>query len=192
MYDGIVQGLIDSGNLPTEVYTRTRSKRNGTSTNCPPFLRTSNFPTINVSNPMVIEDLASEILAEVAAVTSPSQLCFVALAMKTEQRSDGRLHEKTTQLRTKDKIHIFDIAAFTSPTNLLPSLRAIFTNPSIIKVGHSIRETLQTEVLSAPELQDVLVAKNPPLLDLGKYAKLKGAADEPLSSLHALAGIVLN
>ncbi|KAJ7920859.1 hypothetical protein B0H13DRAFT_2419578 [Mycena leptocephala] len=207
MYDGILQGLIDSGNLPTQVlYTDSpQAERNFPEsinsslskdaesvtdwTDCPPFLRTSNFPTINVSDPMVIEDLASEILAEVTAVTSPSQLSFVALAMKTDLQSDDRLHARTIQLRTKDKIYIFDIAAFTSPTNLLPSLRAIFTNPSIIKVGLSIRETLQTisEVLSVPELQDVLAAKNPPLLDLGKYAKLKGATNEPLSSLHALA-----
>ncbi|KAJ7914555.1 hypothetical protein B0H13DRAFT_2270697 [Mycena leptocephala] len=221
MYDGILQGLIDSGNLPTQVlYTDSpQAERNFHEsinsslsqdvepvtdwTDCPPFLRTSNFPTINVSDPMVIEDLASEILAEVTAVTSPSQLSFVALAMKTDLQSDDRLHARTIQLRTKDKIYIFDvvqfprfngIAAFTSPTNLLPSLRAIFTNPSIIKVGLSIRETLQTisEILSVPELQDVLAAKNPPLLDLGKYAKLKGATDEPLSSLHALAGIILN
>jgi predicted nucleic acid-binding protein len=60
---------------------------------------------------MVIEDLASEILAEVTAVTSPSQLSFVALAMKTDLQSDDRLHARTIQLRTKDKIYIFDVGS---------------------------------------------------------------------------------
>lgn len=34
-------------------------------------------------------------------------------------------------------------------------------------------------------------AKNPPILELGKYAKLKGLVDDPSLSLHALAGVVL-
>ena len=76
---------------------------------------------------------------------------------------------------------------------MLPSLRAILTNPSIIKIGHAIRQTLQTisEAFSLPEVEKMLKAKNAPVLDLGRYAKLKGVVDDPFISLHALAGAVL-
>jgi hypothetical protein len=72
-------------------------------------------------------------------------------------------------------------------------LRAILTNPSIIKIGHSIRQTLETiaEAFSLPEINKIVKAKNAPILELGKYAKLKGVVDDPTVSLHALAGAVL-
>ncbi|KAJ6557626.1 hypothetical protein B0H19DRAFT_1376305 [Mycena capillaripes] len=142
---------------------------------------------------MIIEDLASDILAETGAITSSSQLFPIALAIKTEEDAGPPIRLKTIQLRTKDKIYVFDVAALTSPSHLLPSLRAILTNPSIIKVGHSIRQTLHTisEVFSVPELGNILKDKTPPIIDLEKYTKLKGAIDQPSASLQALAGIVL-
>ncbi|KAJ7874976.1 hypothetical protein B0H14DRAFT_2569005 [Mycena olivaceomarginata] len=53
---------------------------------------------------------------------------------------------------------------------------AILTNPQIIKVGHSVRAGLQTiaDQFLLPEISKLAKAKNPPILDLGMYAKLKG------------------
>lgn len=72
-------------------------------------------------------------------------------------------------------------------------MRAILTNPSIIKIGHSIRESLQTisDAFSLPEIATLAKVKNAPILDLGKYAKLKGAVDDPSVSLSALSGLLL-
>lgn len=85
------------------------------------------------------------------------------------------------------------MSALTSRSYILPSLRAILTNPSIIKIGHSICQTLQTisEAFSLPEIETISKAKNAPILELGKYAKLKGVIEDPSISLHALAGVVL-
>lgn len=85
------------------------------------------------------------------------------------------------------------MTALTSRSDFLPSLRAILTNESIIKVGHSIRQTLQTisEVFGLSEIDKFLKTRNPPIIDLGKYAKLKGVLEDPSISLHALVGVAL-
>ncbi|KAJ7676169.1 hypothetical protein B0H17DRAFT_1140033 [Mycena rosella] len=85
------------------------------------------------------------------------------------------------------------VTALTTCSHILPSLRSLLTNLSIIKVGYSIRQTLQTisTVFSIPEIEEALKIKSPPILDMGKYAKLKGVVDEPSVLLHALAGAVL-
>lgn len=85
------------------------------------------------------------------------------------------------------------VTALTSRSHIPPSLRAILTNESIIKVGHGISQTLQTisEAFSLPEIENILKKKTAPILDLGKYAKLKGCVDDIGASLHALAGVVL-
>jgi hypothetical protein len=64
---------------------------------------------------------------------------------------------------------------------------------SIIKVGHEIQQTLQTisQAFGISEIEKTLAGNNPPLLDLGKYAKLKGLLVTSTVSLHDLAGIVL-
>jgi hypothetical protein len=60
-------------------------------------------------------------------------------------------------------------------------------------MGHSIRKSLEiiSEGLFLPELRANLKLKNAPVLELGKYAKLKGVLTDPSSPLHALAGAVL-
>lgn len=85
------------------------------------------------------------------------------------------------------------VTALTARTNILPSLRAILTNPMIIKVGHTVEQALQVicDTFALSNLANLLKAKDAPILDLGKYSKLKGATNDPLLSLHALAGIVL-
>lgn len=85
------------------------------------------------------------------------------------------------------------VTDLTSRSDVLPSLRAILTNPSIIKIGHSIRPALQiiSQVFSLKEIDNILKARTAPILDLGKYAKLKGVLEDTSASLPALAGIIL-
>jgi hypothetical protein len=72
-------------------------------------------------------------------------------------------------------------------------LRAILTNPAIVKIGHAVRESLQTisDAFSLPEIGRLARAKNAPILDLGKYAKLKAVVEDPSLPLQALSGLVL-
>ncbi|KAJ7762431.1 hypothetical protein B0H14DRAFT_3165638 [Mycena olivaceomarginata] len=157
-----------------------------------PVLETSpGVPTTIVSDSIEIEDEASDILADIMA-PSPS-LSLIALAIKTRQPKEGPPCLEIIQLRTQDKIAVFEVLALTSRSEILPSLRAILTNPSIIKIGHSIRESLQTisDAFSLPEIATLAKVKNAPILDLGKYAKLKGAVDDPSVSLSALSGLLL-
>ncbi|KAJ7813617.1 hypothetical protein B0H14DRAFT_3149769 [Mycena olivaceomarginata] len=191
MFDGIQRGLKDSNNPPTEIlYTDSpQSERtfhesiNSALTknvepvtewsDLPPFIRAPGVVTVSISDSMDIESMSNDILIDVGAADLSSQLYLVALAIKTEQLPGATL---------------------TSRSHVLPSLRAILTNPSIIKIGHSIRQTLETiaKAFSLPEINKIVKAKNAPILELGKYAKLKGVVDGPTVSLHALAGAVLH
>lgn len=79
-------------------------------------------------------------------------------------------------------------------SHFIPSLKAIFTNSSIIKVGYQIRSTLLAiaESFSLPEIAVTAHSiLNPPFIDLGHQAKLTGALEDPNVSLHVLAGIIL-
>ncbi|KAJ7889507.1 hypothetical protein B0H14DRAFT_3709849 [Mycena olivaceomarginata] len=183
MFDGIQRGLKDSNNPPTEILY----------TDSPQWV-----VTVSISDSMGIESMSNDILIDVGAADLSSQLYLVALAIKTEQLPGERVRLDVIQLRTKDKIYVFKVTALTSRSHtsrshVLPSLRAILTNPSIIKIGHSICQTLETiaEAFSLPEINKIVKAKNAPILKLGKYAKLKGVVDDPTVSLHALAGAVL-
>ncbi|KAJ7168288.1 hypothetical protein C8R43DRAFT_945485 [Mycena crocata] len=106
MYEGIQQGLKDSGNQPTQV------------------LWTDKPPSGN----------------------------------KTEQQAGNSVKLDIIQLRTKDKIFI-------------------------------LKQTLLTisRAFSLPEIESTLKLKNAPILDLGKYAKLKAIVEYPAISRHALA-----
>ncbi|KAJ7475335.1 hypothetical protein B0H11DRAFT_2235618 [Mycena galericulata] len=163
-------------------------------TDLPPSEQRSEILTTTASDSVDIEEAASEVLGDFLNIpSSSSPLQAVALAIKTEQRLGESPCLHIIQLRTKTKIYIFKVTDLTSRSDVLPSLRAILTNPSIIKIGHSIRQTLQTisQVFSLAEIVDLLKARNPPILDLGRYAKLKGVVEDPSVSLSALAGVVL-
>ncbi|KAJ7816342.1 hypothetical protein B0H14DRAFT_2602720 [Mycena olivaceomarginata] len=54
-----------------------------------------------------------------------------------------------------------------------------------------IRPQVISDAFKLPEIEKMLKARNSPILDLGKYAKLKGVLDDPMASLHAIAGTVL-
>lgn len=95
-------------------------------TDCAPFCLTPNFPTVTTSDSMIIEDLASDILAETGAATSSSQLFPIALAIKTEEDGGAPVRLKTIQLRTKNKLYIFDV-------------KLIFSTGMCIEVLHSCR-----------------------------------------------------
>ncbi|KAJ6490305.1 hypothetical protein C8R47DRAFT_1273319 [Mycena vitilis] len=162
-------------------------------TDLPRFERTPLIPTALISDSFSIEQKASEILADALHGISLSQLYLVAVSIKTEQRTNQPLRVDIIQLRTKESVYAFKVSALTSRSDFLPSLRAILTNPSIVKIGCSIRDTLQTisDVFGLPELGQLVKSRNPPILDLGKYAKLKGVLDDASVSLHALTGTVL-
>ncbi|KAK7008390.1 hypothetical protein R3P38DRAFT_3590324, partial [Favolaschia claudopus] len=168
-------------------------------TDLPRFAVQPNIATVLVSDSIQIEDAANEILHDFFGYSSPSQLYLVALAIKSEQRAGElpRLH--FIQLRTRNKIYIFKaryntVSQLRSPSDVLPSLRSILTNSSIIKIGHDIRRSLQTisQAFSIQDIEASLAGKNPSILDLAKYAKLKGRVDSPLASLHDLAGAILH
>ncbi|KAJ7875171.1 hypothetical protein B0H14DRAFT_2568940 [Mycena olivaceomarginata] len=146
---------------------------------------------LQCSDSVAIENHMNDALTDLIPTASSSQLSLVALAIKTQQRDGQPDCLDIIQLRTQDKIYILKITALTSRSHILPSLRAILTNSSIIKIGHSIRQILQTisQAFLLPELDKILKEKNAPVLNLGKYAKLKGQVVEPSVSLHALAGM---
>ncbi|KAJ7719793.1 hypothetical protein DFH07DRAFT_784561 [Mycena maculata] len=162
-------------------------------TDLPLLTRSLAAPVTIASNSMDIEAAANALLEDLVNIpSSSSRFNVVALTIKTEQRA-GELHLDIMQLQTVDHVCVFKVTDLTSRSDMLPSLRAILTNPTIIKIGHSIHQTLQTisQALSQPEIDTVLKTRSPPLLDLGKYAKLKGVLNDPSVSLTALAGVVL-
>ncbi|KAJ7444452.1 hypothetical protein FB451DRAFT_1189544 [Mycena latifolia] len=207
MFLGIQQGLRNSNNLPTQIlYTdspqllshwnpaeRTFHESINSSlakdvepitdwTDLPPFEKTPDVATSIFSDSMAIEEITNDIVAEVLTGSSSSELSLIAIAIKTEQKPGEPAH-----------LDIIQVRALTERSHVLPSLRALLTNPSIIKIGHCVRQTLETisDAFSLPEMMNILKVKNAPIIDLGKYAKLKGLVDDPLLSPHALAGVVL-
>jgi hypothetical protein len=48
-----------------------------------------------------------------------------------------------------------------------------------------------SDALDLPELEKLTQSSNPPILDIGKHARLKGIAEDIHVSLHSLAGILL-
>ncbi|KAJ7738873.1 hypothetical protein DFH07DRAFT_778935 [Mycena maculata] len=211
MFEGIRQGLKNSENAPTQVmYTDSpQSERSFHEdmnssllkdvqtvtdwTDLPPFECTLDIPTAVISDSMAIEEITHDVLADLIPAASSPQFHPTALAIKRENCAGKPAPLDIIQIRTKDKNFVMKVTALTSRSHILPSLISILTNPHIIKIGHSIHQTLQTisDTLSLPEIGTMLKSKNAPILDLGKYAKLKGVVDNPSISLHALAGVVL-
>ncbi|KAJ7847219.1 hypothetical protein B0H14DRAFT_3138560 [Mycena olivaceomarginata] len=182
MFAGIQQGLQDSQNPPTQILY-TDSPQVTDWTDYPHFQMSLDIPTVSISDSMEIEAAAHEILQDFWNHSSQSQLYLIALAIKAEHRSGATPHLHVIQCRTRNKSYSFKVTGLTSPSHILPSLRAILTNMSIIKVGHEIRQTLQTisQTFGISEIEKTLAGNNPPLFDLGKLQ----------ISLHDLAGIVL-
>ncbi|KAJ7734018.1 hypothetical protein DFH07DRAFT_944774 [Mycena maculata] len=213
MFEGIQQGLKDNKHPPTQIlYTDSpQSERTFheaiNSALCkdveqvtawsdlPPFIRDSQILAATLCESVEISNSASDILQDIIAPTVSSQLLLVAVAIKAEQRIGKPPRLDIIQLRTKDRIYVFKVTALNSRSHVLPSLVAIFTNPSILKIGHCIEQALRniSDAFALPELDKMLKTRTPPfpMLELGRYAKLKGAVEEPSLSLPALAGAVL-
>ncbi|KAJ7204383.1 hypothetical protein GGX14DRAFT_646836 [Mycena pura] len=136
-----------------------------------------------------IDDLCAEILTKVDTWTG---FLVVALAVRYEVTPElSRV--SAIQLRTEEKNLVFDTSKFMSLAHFPPSLRAILTNPSIIKIGCGLRTALATlsTLYNDEELRKVVTARGGPLLELGLQAKLKGAVSNPSLPIHALVGIIL-
>jgi hypothetical protein len=82
---------------------------------------------------------------------------------------------------------------FTPQTHLPPSLRAILTTPSIIKVGVQVKQGLldTAAAFSDSEVKAAAKANPAPIIELGQQAKLKGAITDASLFLHGLVGTVL-
>jgi hypothetical protein len=80
----------------------------------------------------------------------------------------------------------------TSRAYFPPSLRALLTNNTVIKLGFDIQQQLSdiAVIFNDPDIHKV-VKSNATMVNLGQYAKLKGAVSDPFSSLHVLAGSIL-
>ncbi|KAK7019948.1 hypothetical protein R3P38DRAFT_2536008 [Favolaschia claudopus] len=199
MYDYMFKGLRASQNPPTQIlYTDSpqaersfHERVNAAMTlnvvpvtdwaALPAFELTPGTVTVVASDSIQIEAAANEILQDFFARTSPSELYLVVFAIKAEPHPADRPRIHFLQIRTRNKIYIFKVSRLESPSDILPSLRSILTNSSIIKIGHDIRRNLQliSRAFSIDDIGASMASQNPPILDLGKYAKLKGRVDSP-------------
>ncbi|KAJ7199194.1 hypothetical protein GGX14DRAFT_401499 [Mycena pura] len=158
-------------------------------TDLPPFSCEPLVSKVFTSDTLEIEDLCADILAK---VQPGSGLSVVALAVHYETTATSS-NVSAIQLRTEDQNLVFDATQFTSRAHFPPSLRALLTTPTIIKIGCGLRRALSTlaTVYDDAELRKTSTARGNTLLELGLHAKLKGAITTPTQTLHALVGIVL-
>jgi hypothetical protein len=75
-------------------------------TNLPAFPRNSEIIAAFLTDSMEIEEAASDILSDIIA---PPQFSPVALAIKTGQDANKQPHLEIIQLRTRDKIIVFQV-----------------------------------------------------------------------------------
>ncbi|KAJ6593172.1 hypothetical protein B0H19DRAFT_1055800 [Mycena capillaripes] len=212
MFLGIQQGLRDSNNPPTQIlYTDSPQEErsfhesiNSALTKdveaklqqlcllIPWTLKMSQAKFLLTFNPSPLnrQDAHEPHTAFVTCAKPHGVLSFLQVNVFMGQPG-APTHLDFIQIRTQNKICAFKVTDLTQRTHILPSLCALLTNLAIIKIGHSIHQSLRTisDSFSLPEIANVLTARNPPLLELGKYAKLKGMVDDPTASLHALAGL---
>ncbi|KAJ7909937.1 hypothetical protein B0H13DRAFT_2272705 [Mycena leptocephala] len=155
VFEGIQEGLKNANHPPTQLFytdspqlersfhesinsSLTKDVEPITEwTNLPAFPRNSEIIAAFLTDSMEIEEAASDILSDIIA---PPQFSPVALAIKTGQDANKQPHLEIIQLRTRDKIIVFQVSALTSRSEILPSLRAILTNPAIVKIGHATRK----------------------------------------------------
>ncbi|KAF9052488.1 hypothetical protein BDZ89DRAFT_1032535 [Hymenopellis radicata] len=136
-------------------------------------------PTTNVSfdfcsYSIVMDDLAAEILSE-ATATHAGSIYVLGFAIKYHLSPDGTPELDVIQLRTSNRVVVFQVSAFKSRSHFVPSLIAILSNSSIIKVGFEIRKTLSivADALSLPDLRtNIRSSTNPSFIDLGEYVEL--------------------
>ncbi|KAJ7929791.1 hypothetical protein B0H13DRAFT_2537803 [Mycena leptocephala] len=124
MFEGVQQGLKDSGNPPLQfLYTDSPQAERAFHesihasltknvvpvtnwTDLPPFQTSSGIPTISVADSMEIEAAAHEILQDFSQ-TPQSQLYLIALAIKAENFPERPPRLDIIQFRTWNKIYVF-------------------------------------------------------------------------------------
>ncbi|KAJ7066294.1 hypothetical protein C8F01DRAFT_1228372 [Mycena amicta] len=191
MYERVQTELVRHAHGPTEViYTdNPRHERNWHETVTPslkqnvkhivvdPFRDLAEFKLsglpIFASSPDRIDTICDSILQTLL----PNDSIYIALSIG--------LHGdmiRSIQLREKSSTYVFDVAS-----HVPLALKSVLTHPRIVKFGHEItasaRRLSSTWQLSIPASS---------LVDLGKLAKLKGAAADANCSLATLCGAVLN
>ena len=81
---------------------------------------------------------------------------------------------------------------FTSRAQFPAALRAVLTSNMIIKLGCNVKQALLDVAVAYDDIEiQLALCSNPPILELGQHAKLKGFVHEGSASLHALVGNVL-
>ncbi|KAJ7222646.1 hypothetical protein C8J57DRAFT_1482271 [Mycena rebaudengoi] len=207
LYEGIEKGLREHGHEPTQVVCCDqpqveRSFHEGIM----PSLRDgvehitiySHLPALKFSglskeislDSHSIQSSCSDILAE---LLDPSAYCLVAVAIKSNGCSGPTAKVDFIQLQTSKKVYILQVSEFRRRTDVVPCLHSVLTSRRVIKVGHEIKRTLLqiSDALDLPELETLTQSSNPPILDIGKHARLKGISEDIHVSLHALTGILL-
>ncbi|KAL0566774.1 hypothetical protein V5O48_015230 [Marasmius crinis-equi] len=138
---------------------------------------------------MLINDCCDGILEAIESLHSNESLT-VALSV---QQSDSAPHSlRNIHLRTRNKAIVLDITSLSSD-RLPASLRALLTSPRIVKVGHDIKHSLTSiaTFFDMPDLIPMLESNDGFFLDVGMFAKLKGAVEDPYASLGDLVHAVL-
>ncbi|KAJ7196492.1 hypothetical protein GGX14DRAFT_672632 [Mycena pura] len=164
-------------------------------TDLPAFSRSLDIPVTTTSDSMEIETHANTILHRFysGAATDDMHLIALSIVSRPPDKPGAQHRVDLIQLRTAFGLYVFNVSSLTSPSHLLPSLRAIFTNSSIMKFGHGVRQALEilADTFQIDDLKVSLKSRTPSFFELGAYAKLKGSVSDPTSSLHILAGAVL-
>ncbi|KAJ3821689.1 hypothetical protein F5880DRAFT_1485618, partial [Lentinula raphanica] len=210
MYDGIAKGLAAHGHGPTRIIycdqpqVEREFHENVTPSiaenvhhvtrfsDLEPFMLPADSNPIYCDDSIYMQEICSEILR--ACENSRAQIPLVAVTIKHDRQTTERPKLDIIQFRTAQGIFILKVSSFTSPSNVLPSLKALLTSRAILKIGLRIHSTLLhiSLALGIPELEKILTSSNPPILDLGKHAKLKGVVSDVTTPVDALAGTLLN
>nr|GAT45421.1 predicted protein [Mycena chlorophos] len=192
-YERVQLELSRHGHTPTEVlYTgNPRHERNWHETVTPslkrdvqhvvldPFRELPEFKAPESPQFASSSDRIDTVCDNILQLLPPDDSIYMALAISLDQDRITAI-----QLRTKLAVYILDVTLFTAALPI--ALKSILTHPRIIKFGHSITTTAKR--LSSTWRLDI---PSPSLVDLGKLAKLKGAAADPNCSLATLCGAVL-
>jgi len=85
------------------------------------------------------------------------------------------------------------VSQLTIHSHVVPALRAIPTNQKIVKVGCEIHKLVLgiASMLDLPDVEKIAKSHNPPFLNIGKQAKVKGAVESPMAPLTSLASVCL-
>ncbi|KAJ3842724.1 hypothetical protein F5878DRAFT_697092 [Lentinula raphanica] len=193
MYDGIAKGLQAHGHGPTRIiYCDQPQVERDFHESVTPSLAENVHHVTRYSDlePFMLPSGSNPIYCDDSIYMQE----IFAIAIKYDQQTSEQPKLDVIQLRTAQGVFIFKVSSFRSPSNIVPSLRALLTSRSILKIGLRIYSILLhiSLALGIPELEKILASSNPQTLDLGKHAKLKGVVSDTNTPLDALSGTLLN